>query len=173
MMFRIAPASLAVLAIFNVASTFAAGNWAAHITVEPLAGVISDARFDFGEHGSGCGRGNAKCYCQVPTVGANAGELVMVGAGSDGAATGLDFSCLFRVQKENSPPGSAVECRVHVDIPFVGDNRLTCSCPGHKFFGCDISASGHIFTKVIALSTDKQSTAIFAQEMQPEKSTAA
>ena len=172
MMFRIAPASLAVLAIFNVASTFAAHSWSAQITVEPLAGVISDPRFDFTD-GSGCGRANAKCYCQVPSVGANAGELVMVGAGSDGAATGLDFSCFFRVQKENSPPESAVECSVHVDIPYVGDNHLTCSCPGHTFFGCDISPGGHVFTKAIALSTDKQSTAIFAQEMQPEKSTCA
>ena len=173
MMFRIAPASLTVLAIFNVASTLASGNFKVDYTVKGANGaVISDARFSYGD-GSGCGGSNAKCSCQVPSVGANAGELVMVGAGSDGAATGLDFSCFFRVQKENSPPESAVECSVHVDIPYVGDNHLTCSCPGHTFFGCDISPGGHVFTKAIALSTDKQSTAIFAQEMQPEKSTCA
>ena len=173
MMFRIAPASLAVLAIFNVASTFAAHAWSARITVEPLVGVISDPRFDY-TGGSGCGGSNRKCYCQVPSVGPNTGKLLMVGAGSDGTATGLDFSCYFFVQKENSPPGSAVECSVNVDIPYVGSNSITCNCPGHKFFGCDITSGGHIFPNIaIALSPDKKSTAIFTQEMQPEKSTCA
>ena len=157
MMFRIAPASLAVLAIFNVASTFAAHAWSARITVEPLVGVISDPRFDY-TGGSGCGGNNAKCYCQVPSVGANLGDLLMVGTGTDGTATGLDFSCYFYVNQLNAPPGSAVECRIHVDIPYSSSNQLKCECPGYSFLNCQIPNSGHDFAETLTVIPTPTST---------------
>ena len=151
MMFRIAPASLAVLAIFNVASTLANGDFKVDFDLIPVGAVISDPRFVYG--GSGCGGSNAKCYCQVPSVGPNAGELQMVGAGSDATATGLDFSCTFLVREPNSPLGSAVQCSVHVDLPhsILSDNHLSCTCPGYGIAGCDIPHGGHNFRNVMVL----------------------
>ena len=149
MMFRIAPASLAVLAIFNVASTLANGDFKVDFDLIPVGAVISDPRFVYG--GSGCGGSNAKCYCEIPSVGPHAGELQMVGAGSDGTATGLDFSCKFYIRKLNSPIGSAVECSVHVDLPYISDNSISCTCPGYSILGCDIPGSGHDFNNAIVL----------------------
>jgi len=171
MMFRIAPASLAVLAIFNVASTLANGNFKVEYTLEGNGAVISDPRFSYGD-GSGCGGSNAKCHCQVPSVGANAGELLMVGQGTSGTATGLDFSCIFFVLKVGSPPGSAVQCSIHVDIPYTGHNELTCECAGYKIRGCTLPHSGHVFNNFIAFEPTVP-TAIFPQEIQQEKSTCA
>ena len=144
-MFRIAPASLAVLAIFNVASTLADGDFKVDFTVEALGAVISGPTFVYG--GSGCGSGNDKCHCTL----SSAGELLMVGEGTEGTATGLDFSCDFYVQKFKSDPGSAVKCSVHVEIPYSDSNSLTCDCAGYTFYGCDISSGGHDFTKNMAL----------------------
>ena len=149
MMFRIAPASLAVLAIFNVASTLANGDFKVDFDLVAVGAVLSDPRFVYG--GSGCGGSNAKCYCEIPSAGPHAGELQMVGAGSDGTATGLDFSCLFHVRKPNSPIGSAVECSVHVDIPYSGSNGIACKCPGYGIQGCDIPDSGHDFPLLMLL----------------------
>ena len=148
MMFR---TSLAVLAIFNVASTLANGDFEVHYNVRAGNGaVINDPRFSYGD-GSGCGGSNHKCYCQVPSVGANRGELLMVGAGSDGTATGLDFSCIFYVSQHDSPPGNASKCSIHVDIPYIGTNHLTCTCAGYEFIGCEIPDGGHDFTKTLAI----------------------
>ena len=160
-MVRLAPASLAVLAIFNVASSLASpvaisspdistppltqGDFKVAYTVNPIAfagKVISEPTFDYG--GSGCGNGNNKCGCTL----SSAGELIMTGAGSDATATGLDFSCKFRV-------GDAM-CFIHVDIPYSGANHLTCGCSGYTFYGCDIPSGGHDFTKNIALVRTNQ-----------------
>ena len=158
MMFRIAPASLAVLAIFNVASTLANGDFKVDYTVKGANGaVISDPRFSYGD-GSGCGGSNAKCHCQVPSVGANLGDLLMVGTGTDGTATGLDFSCYFYVNKVNAPPGSAVECRIHVDIPYSSSNQLKCECPGYAFLNCQIPNSGHDFAETLTVIPTPTST---------------
>ena len=147
MMFRIAPASLTVLAIFNVASTLASGNFKVDYTVKGANGaVISDPRFSYGD-GSGCGGSNAKCHCQVPSVGANLGDLLMVGTGTDGTATGLDFSCLFQI-------GDAA-CYIHVDIPYSRTNHLNCGCKGYSFYSCEIPDGGHDFTKEILVLPNK------------------
>ena len=151
MMFRIAPASLAVLAIFNVAPTLADDDFKVYYAVLPFDArfeVISDPRFAYG--GSGCGSGNDKCQCTLSVGGekvgkdtAIAGQLLMKGQGSSNTATGLDFYCFFTVG------GST--CSVHIDIPLVGTNHLTCVCAGYTFYGCDIPSSGHDFTKTIGL----------------------
>ncbi|EOD37571.1 hypothetical protein EMIHUDRAFT_373151 [Emiliania huxleyi CCMP1516] len=101
-------------------------------TVRPWPGLtISGVQFEYG--GSGCGSDNSKCGCTTNAE----GRLVMTGRGTDGTATGLDFKCNFNV--------GATQCHVHVDIPYVGDNSVDCSCNDgkHTFTGCDISSSGH------------------------------
>ena len=152
MMFRIVPASLAVLAIFNVASTLADSNFNINFTVKPLGAVISDPQFIYGD-GSGCGGSNAQCSCTVPSVGPDEGKLIMLGVGSESTATGLDFSCSFYARKLNSPLGSAVKCSLHIDLPYtLGSNSISCDCAGYTFYGCDISSGGHRFVKTLALS---------------------
>ena len=155
-MFRLAPASLAVLAIFNVAFSLASpvavsstnastppltqGDFKVVYTVKPInfAGkVISEPKMDYG--GSGCGNGNKKCTCTL----SSAGELIMTGAGSDGTATGLEFSCLFHV--------GDVACSIYLDMPYSRSNHLTCGCAGYTFYGCEIPDGGHDFTKEIVL----------------------
>ena len=151
MMFRIAPASLAVLAIFNVASTLADADFKVDYHVKPIGAVISDPKFVYG--GSGCRptpptlvvaaaaarAPDNRCHCKLSA----AGELLMKGQGTSFTATGLDFSCSFTVG------GST--CSVHVDIPYIGTNHLNCDCAGYTFYGCDISSGGHDFTKNMAL----------------------
>ena len=160
MMFRTAPAFLAVLAIFNVASSLASpvaisstntstppltqGNFKVAYTVRPvnlLGKVIGEPEMSYG--GSGCGNGNNKCTCTVNRL----GELVMIGVGSDGTATGLDFSCLFQI-------GDAA-CYIHVDIPYSRTNHLNCGCKGYSFYGCEIPDGGHDFTKEILVLPNK------------------
>ena len=156
MMFRIAPAFLAVLAMFNVASSLASpvavsstdtstppltdDDFKVTYKVKPvtLAGkVISEPKFSYG--GSGCGYDNDKCSCGLSRL----GELVMVGVGSSGTATGLTFTCKFHV-------GDAA-CSVALDIPYIGSNSLNCACPGYTFYGCEIQEGGHVFSKTMVL----------------------
>lgn len=107
-------------------------------TVVPFTGLtITGAQVN--DIKSGCGSDNNECVCTTNTN----GDLVMTGHGTSGTATGLDFKCKFNV---NSSP-----CTIHVDIPYVGDNSLSCTCSGYEFYGCTINSSGHNFNQQIAV----------------------
>jgi len=142
-MFHITRALLAVLAISNVASTLADGDFRVNYTVRGIGDTISDPRFEYGK-GSGCGGGseNKNCSCKLDAK----GELVMIGKGTDGSATGLDFFCFFTVGEST--------CSIQVDIPYSGTNHLRCICSGYTFYGCDIPDSGHDFTKTMVVIPD-------------------
>jgi len=108
-------------------------------TVKPISAVGVKPIVISNPNDSGCGSGNDKCHCKL----SSAGELLMIGAGSDGTATGLDFACLFNV--------GATKCFVRINIPFIGDSTLRCVCAGYSFIGCEVPTGGHDFTKTIAL----------------------
>jgi len=156
MMFRIAPASLAVLAIFNVASTLADDNFHVDFTVKPLGGaIISDATRIY--HGSGCGSGNDQCSCTVQVAGPNAGSLIMLGVGTASSWTGLAFECKFYVRRLNSPVTSATKCSMNVDLPYTdGGNSLSCTCDSssYTFRGCSIHSDGHRKTDSFTVAWD-------------------
>ena len=81
----------------------------------------------------------------------------MIGHGTPGTMTGLDFTCNFYVQKSESDTSSSW-CTIHVDIPISGDNNIHCSCnhAWHKspgtFDPCTIQTSGHSFDQTIELN---------------------
>jgi len=149
MMFRIAPASLAVLAIFNVASTLADDNFHVDFTVKPLSGltIAYPTRI---YHGSGCGNGNDLCSCTVPVAGPNAGYLIMHGVGT----AGLSFECDFYVTDDLQR--SQTKCYINVDLPYTdASNSLSCTCDdtySYTFRGCSISSDGHRKNNVITVA---------------------
>ena len=155
MMFRIAPASLAVLAIFNVASTLDSDSWTVDFFVAPLGGlIISDPTRVF--HGSGCGNGDSQCSCTVQVAGPNAGSLIMHGVGSAQTWTGLAFECDFYLRRLNSPVKSATKCKINVDLPFSDDNSLSCKCDSssYTFRDCSIHKDGHQKTDYFTVAWD-------------------
>jgi len=136
MMFHVTPTLLAVLAIFNIASTLADDSLYVKYTLVPALVTINTPKMVYG--GSGCGGGNRKCSC---TLDKN-GSLIMEGRGTSGTSTGLTFSCFFSVDQST--------CNISVDIPYWGPNKIRCACPGKKIFGCDITG-GSSFTKDMAV----------------------
>jgi len=153
MMFRMAPTSLAVLAVINVATSLASpvavsstdktshrelnDGFSVNFYVPQVAteSQFYDIKMEYigvnGNDGYGCGAGNKKCYCRTTQDGA----LHMVGVGTSGSATGLEFTCAFAVE------GDLCTITVYLEY-YSSTNTLTCKCGANnenfKFEGCDI-----------------------------------
>jgi len=147
MMFRIAPISLVVLAVMNVATSLASPvssnashrrldyGFTVNFHVPPVPGhAFSQVKFDYTkfEPGYGCGADNQKCYCTTTADGA----LEMVGRGTTLSATGLAFSCTF-VLDTNA-------CSLYVYLEYYSpDNQIKCLCgandENYEFTDCHIA----------------------------------
>lgn len=81
--------------------------------------------------GWGCGSNNYKCGC---TTTAN-GLLKMVGRGTTGSATGLAFSCGFKL----NPNANQCYLRVYLEY-YHAPNHIECKCDGnYEFTDCNIA----------------------------------
>ena len=143
MMFRIAPAVLAVFIAPSLASPVATDesphrllgvDYKAHIIVPVVDGLsFTKAMFHYGDEngngGYGCDGGSGEaCYCSTTATGA----LQMNGHGSSGYATGLDFTCSFTLGDN--------DCWIHVALGWydLSNNKLTCQCNhGYEFQNCN------------------------------------
>jgi hypothetical protein len=118
-------ATLATLAIGSPDIT-AGGNLralddgiSADITILAATGIVfGTPTFFYG--GSGCGRGNKKCWCTLEN-----NSIQMYGVGSSLTTTGLTFACGFLVNEFTF-------CELNLDMPYdhhnSGINSATWSC---------------------------------------------
>lgn len=100
---------------------------------------------------SGCGGSDQKCSC---TYDASRGVLSMAGQGTDGSATGLDFTCNWQVDTTN---GSCL-VQWRIDIPYSGDNginlKVSDGCKVVSGFAPKVACSGHDFNTNTAILMD-------------------
>lgn len=74
----------------------------------------------------GCGANNQKCFCKEENE-----FIVMEGRGTDGTATGLNFTCEYDVYTPGPTDQKICHCVHTVDIPWTkADNKefLQCDC---------------------------------------------
>lgn len=133
---NVAPAANFNLPNLSVVDTLKNGNIKFNYTLflAPHGNYVAVASVPTMVQNYGCGSDGSKCRCEsvfdpkmaVPTA------IVMSGIGTDGTATGLDFSCAFSVSFYDSATRTTLpgcDCTLAISMPFAGSNTWKRLCP--------------------------------------------